>query len=158
MTRLLNRVLTREEFREMSGKPKRPGKPRSLVEMWSDKDLLGTRVELWLPLEIESEANSREHWRKKHARASDQQDWIEAWSGLFRHVRLPTDVALARIAPRQLDSDNLASGFKAVRDAIARTYGRDDADWRKDSVRWHYMQEQQGKKYGVRIVVRGKLI
>lgn len=36
-------------------------------------------------------------------------------------------VALVRVAPRPLDDDGLAAGFKAVRDAIAEILGVDDS-------------------------------
>ena len=50
---------------------------------------------------------------------------------------LPIDVYLTRIAPRQLDSDNLSSGFKAVRDGVADWLGIDDGH---PGIAWHYKQ------------------
>jgi hypothetical protein len=52
-------------------------------------------------------------------------------------------IVLTRIAPRKLDTDNLASGFKAVRDGIAEWLGIDDGDSRLD---WQYRQRNGGVK------------
>jgi hypothetical protein len=48
-------------------------------------------------------------------------------------------VLMTRIAPRMLDSDNLASGFKAARDGIADAMGIDDGSPRID---WQVAQER----------------
>lgn len=63
----------------------------------------------------------------------------------------PADVFLTRIAPRKLDSDNLAASFKHVRDEVARWLGVDDGI---ESVVWHYAQRQgKPKEYAVMIEV-----
>jgi hypothetical protein len=46
-------------------------------------------------------------------------------------------VSLVRFGPGLLDDDNLAGGFKPLRDAVAQRLGIDDADGR---VRWEYGQ------------------
>lgn len=58
-------------------------------------------------------------------------------------------VLLVRIAPRRLDSDNLVSAFKAVRDGIAKAWRVDDSE--AGPVVWLYAQAKG--PYGVRVEV-----
>ncbi len=61
-------------------------------------------------------------------------------------------VALTRIAPRDLDTDNLASGLKAVRDGVADALGVDDGSSR---IEWRYAQERgRPGEYAVRVEIR----
>lgn len=65
--------------------------------------------------------------------------------------RPPVEVVLTRIAPRELDDDNLARSFKAVRDQVAVHLGVDD---RSKLVTWRYAQEKgKPREYAVRIEV-----
>jgi hypothetical protein len=61
-------------------------------------------------------------------------------------------VTFVRLAPRALalDSDNLISCAKHVRDALAVLLGVNDRDPR---VEWR-VQQEKAKNYGVRIVVK----
>lgn len=108
-----------------------------------------------LPVKIESIANRREHWAARANRAKSHR--TQAWAEL-RHAdkapRLlgPVVVTLTRIAPRELDSDNLAIGFKSVRDGIADWLGVNDNDKR---ITWEYCQERGApNQYAARIEVR----
>lgn len=100
-----------------------------------------------LPLRIESVANLREHWstRAKRAKAHKQ-------AALAVPVHpLPCVVTLTRIAPRELDDDNLQSGFKALRDGIASRLGVDDRDPR---VRFVYDQAKGApRQYSARVSI-----
>lgn len=60
-------------------------------------------------------------------------------------------ITLTRIAPRALDTDNLASGLKAIRDGVADALGVDDGSSR---IQWRYAQER-GKpgEYAVRVEI-----
>lgn len=101
-----------------------------------------------LPLRVVSEANAHEHWRVRQKRAKAQRHAV-AWAWVAAGLpegRKPVTVRLVRLAPRTLDSDNLAGAFKAVRDEVAYLCGFDDRD---PSVRWEYVQER-AKEYGVR--------
>lgn len=105
---------------------------------------------LELPIKLESTANLREHWRAKADRLATQKSKVRrrlpTWEGGALLV-----VRLTRIAPRPLDSDNLASAFKSVRDAIATWLRVDD---RTPLVRWDYAQEKGAPKaYAVRVEV-----
>lgn len=97
------------------------------------------------PIRIVSEANRREHWAARHRRSSSQRAAI--WAALLlageeRPVP-PLTVTMARIGPRLLDDDNLAGGFKAVRDAIAKWLGVDDGPTSR--VEWRY-EQRRGKR------------
>ena len=97
-------------------------------------------IKVEIPVRIESSLNLREHFRKKANRNSSHR--ASAWfalKGAKVRPALPCTVTLTRIAPRQLDDDNLAGGFKSVRDGIADWLGVDDRDPR---VKWRYEQER----------------
>lgn len=116
-----------------------------------------------VPIRLESEANgSHGHWSVKAKRAKairqavtcafiDSGVQVQAvvitpkkLGGKVRRCArwksppaFPLVVFLARIAPRQLDDDNLARSAKAVRDQVAELLGVDDRDPR---VTWRYDQ------------------
>jgi len=54
---------------------------------------------------------------------------------------------------RRLDGDNLAAGFKPLRDAIARIFEVDDND---DVVEWQYGQVRCSVEEGTIVMVRMK--
>jgi len=98
-----------------------------------------------------SEPNVKEHWAAKHRRAKKQRVlakfMCETAAGFKRGM--PGSVTITRVAPRQLDTDNLAASNKAIRDGIADALGIDD---RADI--WHYAQDKgESKEYGVRIEI-----
>lgn len=100
-----------------------------------------------LPLRIESTPNRREHWSVKARRTKLER---MAMIAVPAHP-LPCAVTITRIAPRTLDSDNLAAGCKGVRDGIADRLGVKDNDPR---VTWHYKQARgRAKEYAVRIEI-----
>lgn len=87
-----------------------------------------------LPLTTTSEANAHTHWRERQRRAKAQR---EAVTLLMHRLRadLRLDLAhrdmvvrLVRVAPCELDSDNLAGALKHVRDSVAELLGVDDRD------------------------------
>lgn len=100
-----------------------------------------------LPIRIESEANRRDHWAARHRRFKGQQRTTLLLLSQAPKPPLPCTATLTRIGRRLLDGDNLAGGFKAVRDAIAHWLGIDDADPR---VTWTYAQ-RAGKTYGIEV-------
>ena len=97
---------------------------------------------LRLPVRIVSEANQRCHWAERKRRGDAQKAAVicaltnSPFDYIFDHGLLR--ITLTHIG-RKMDSDNLAGGFKAIRDAIARWLGRDDGD---DSLDWRYTQER----------------
>lgn len=105
-----------------------------------------------LPLKIESTANKREHWRTRASRAKVHR--FEGYAAFCTYSRQPFDnlvVTMTRIAPRELDDDNLAISFKSVRDGLADWLGVKDNDKR---IKWVYAQEKGAPKhYAARIEV-----
>lgn len=111
-------------------------------------------MDFTLPMRTYSEANRREHWARRAARAKEQRAVakaaLAAWVDKAR-PELPLIVRLTRIAPRGLDGDNLQRSLKAVRDGVADALGVDDADAR---VQWRYKQGREGTRYyAVRIEI-----
>lgn len=95
-----------------------------------------------LPLRIISEANGRQHWRKVAERKRTHRQTARLVLQQYArpmHEAATFDITLTRIAPRKLDDDNLASGFKAVRDGVADWLGIDDGSPR---IRWQYAQQR----------------
>jgi len=109
---------------------------------------------LTLRLKITSEANARNHWAARAGRVKEQRQAV--------HRRLckegvpvgPWTVTLTRIAPRDLDGDNLQAAFKAARDGVADALGLNDRDPR---IAWLYRQERgQIREYAVRIRIESR--
>lgn len=114
-------------------------------------------IEWHLPIKTVSEANSSEHWTKKHKRHKAQQwaIWIE-FTKIENKIPLPCYVKLTRVSPRFLDiGDNLPCAFKWIKDSIAThltgisAYGR--ADDCKE-ITWEYDQEK-GKPQSVKVEI-----
>lgn len=110
-------------------------------------------IEVLLPLRIVSEANGREHWRAVAKRKAFQRQTARLL--MQRYLRpipeRPATITLTRIAPRTLDDDNLASGFKATRDGVADWLGIDDGS---PMLTWRYAQRKgPAKHYSAEVVV-----
>ena len=75
------------------------------------------------PLRTVSESNAREHWAATHRRAKHQRSttyrWLQQLLGLACPLTLPLTITLTRIAPRDVDTDNLCGALKHVQDACA---------------------------------------
>lgn len=108
-----------------------------------------------IPVKLVSEANShRQFWyRAKRAKEQREKSALAtrtALSGLA--FRLPLIVVITRVSPRELDSDNVTSSAKHVRDGIADALGVDDRDGR---VIWRVTQERGApKQYAARVLIR----
>lgn len=103
-------------------------------------------VEVEVPVRLVSLLNTREHHMARARRAKQQRSLarLQAIASLCRsplwaRVANGCDlvVTITRIAPRQLDDDNLAGSAKHVRDGIADALGIDDGDKR---IQWRYGQ------------------
>lgn len=111
-------------------------------------------VRVRLPLRIVSVANLREHWAKKAARTKTHR--LTAWaelraSGVTVPSRDPLRITLTRIAPRKLDTDNLSSGCKAVRDGVADWLGCAD---NHPTLTWAYAQRRGApKEYAAEVLI-----
>lgn len=62
-------------------------------------------------------------------------------------------VTLIAVRQKRLDDDNLAGGFKALRDAIAESLGIDDGDER---IEWIYRQQVGPKPHGTIVMITTK--
>lgn len=119
----------------------------------------GGAISLTLPIRLESTANLREHWAKRHARTALQRNAVRlALASKFRAMpmALPVAVGICRIAPRPLDFDNLTMSAKALRDGIADALGlRDDRECA--DVAWGYSQRRgKPREYAVEIRVQAR--
>jgi hypothetical protein len=115
-----------------------------------------------LPLVTRSEANRREHWAAVRRRTTEHRRVAglalrgHAWALLsalspLERGRVRIVVELTRVAPGQLDSDNLVGSQKGVRDGIADAFGIDDGDARFE---WHYRQRKgRPREYGVEVAI-----
>lgn len=112
-------------------------------------------MKLYIPVRTESEANARDHWRIKAARTKAQREAAcLAVRARRDEITLPAIITICRVAPRDLDCDNLRGAGKGVRDGIADALGLpNDRDTR---VEWRYTQERgKPREYGVRVVIEG---
>jgi hypothetical protein len=102
-----------------------------------------------IPMRLESVANTREHWQERRRR--DKQQAQSVLAHLLRVIRdrqmRCSDVAFCRIGPQVLDSDNLQSAFKGVRDTVATFFGVSDSP--SGPITWHY--EQRRGTYAIEI-------
>ena len=106
------------------------------------------KVDVAFDLKTVSEANATgEHWtaKSKRHKAQKLRVLIELMNNRVK-VQLPCIIKLSRLSPRLLDSDNLQSAFKHIRDQIAeyifpeiKGIGRADDDKR---LTWVYDQEK----------------
>ena len=115
-------------------------------------------MRILLAIRTESEANLRENWHVKAKRVQTQRQITRVMVGQHRkdwRDDLPGAayvITLTRVAPRPLDTDNLARSFKAIRDGIADALGTDDSA--RSNLRWRYAQEKGSpKQYAVRIQI-----
>lgn len=104
-------------------------------------------MKIHIPMKLPSLANERMHWRTLDRVKRAQKSFVQLAVSRAELPPLPAVVTLTRIGKRKLDSDNLASSFKYVRDQIASTMGVDDGS---DLYRWCYDQ-RIGKEYGIEI-------
>jgi hypothetical protein len=97
--------------------------------------------------------NLRVHWAVRHRRL--KQHRIAAEKALLPVRELipgqgDIKIRLTRVAPKKLDSDNLAGSCKGIRDGIAKAIGIDDG---ADRLTWYYAQEK-GEEYAVRVEIK----
>ena len=109
-----------------------------------------------LPLRTKSIANIREHWAKRSKRTKNERH-LAKYVFSKHYPPKPIEgskiiyVKLTRVAPRKLDTDNLAGSLKAVRDGIADWLKIDDGS---SLVSWEYSQRRAGVRiYGVDVEV-----
>ena len=118
----------------------------------------GTHV-IALPMRTVSEANDRAKWDAVK-RAKLQRHTVATFLRVMTRVPSPLIVTMTRVAPRELDNDNLARALKAVRDGIADAYspklckdGKVRGDDSDDAITYRYEQHKDGKRYAVEIEI-----
>jgi hypothetical protein len=91
-----------------------------------------------IPIETESMSNARLHWAVKAKKVKAQRTATAYRTPPALKAFGPlVVVTLTRVAPRELDDDNLRGALKGVRDQVACALGVDD---RSRLVRWEYAQ------------------
>jgi hypothetical protein len=109
----------------------RPGEPASSIRI----NVFAMTVTL--PITTQTESNTAGHWAGKAKRAKAQRAEVRRWLApaqpLLRHS-LPLRVTMTRgYRSRPMDSDNLPTAFKHIRDEIADICGVDDGG---DQIEW----------------------
>lgn len=105
-------------------------------------------------IQLSSTLNARQHWRTRAASAKRQRGIARLCLSSYARPTGPVVVTITRVAPRALDSDNLAGACKSIRDGVADWLGVDDgAAERAGLVAWQCAQETQAKFYAVRITI-----
>ena len=112
--------------------------------------------EFAIPIRTYSNANQRQHWAKRTAQNKQQKADVSICTQAFLNgARLapPIRVILTRMstAVTPLDTDNLASSMKAVRDAICSVLGLDDGD--RARIRFAYDEQTRRPEWGVRVQI-----
>lgn len=110
-----------------------------------DRMPFGQVITVTLPVVLRSESNRREHWAVRMRRRQQQQLAVRLGLllafGRERPPWRPRVVRLVRLAPRMLDSDNLAASCKYLQDAVAAWLGVDDGP--SGGIEWLYAQERE---------------
>lgn len=101
-----------------------------------------SRMHLKLPIKLVS-PNVQEHWRKRHKRNKVIAFLVKAlWK---EKVKLPCEITITKVSPREFDFDNYVYACKGLRDQIADKLipglkpGIADGDKR---LTWNYEQEK----------------
>lgn len=125
------------------------------------EDTTGAAVFVVVPVKTRS-PNQKEHWAATMRRVDAEHTATELALAAHNDKRASLakgcTVTLRRLSVGELDGDNLAIAFKAIRDSVAAwllggTYGERDSDPR---IEWVYEQARtySTKVYGVTIAIR----
>jgi hypothetical protein len=100
-------------------------------------------VTVRIPLRTKPEGNGREHWRAVAKRRKAEHNavglMLAKYGQALRMYNEPLVCTMTRVSAGTLDSDNLQSALKGVRDAVAKVLGVDDGG---DAVEWRYRQDK----------------
>lgn len=98
------------------------------------------RVPMGAAWRTKPEGNQREHplavWRRGEAQKKAMWPWLR------QHAppKLPAVITLTRISMGTLDTDNLQSALKRIRDSVAEWCGCGDSP--SDPIEWEYAQQK----------------
>ena len=99
------------------------------------------RIAVTLECRTFTESNAKEHWRTRHQRGKRQRShaFIALHNAAKHKPSLPCVVTMTRVSSGKMDSDNLVSAMKHIRDGIADWIGIDDGD---DRIEWRCAQQK----------------
>ena len=108
-------------------------------------------IEATILVKAVSIANMRLHWavKAKLAKAHRSAARVGLETVAPEPPALPLTVILTRCGPRTLDTDNLSSALKAVRDGVADWLGVDDGSAQLD---WQYQQRKGAYAVEVEVI------
>lgn len=117
-----------------------------------------SHFDLYVPVELVSEANQREHWAVKSKRKKRQRELVRLYWKLAGApmIEPPVKMKLIRLhtSRRKIrDFDNLVGSFKAVIDEMAELLGVDDSTIRWPELRTEAFSQRQAAAMGCRIEV-----
>lgn len=102
--------------------------------------------------------NRVNHWRQLHTLKKKHQKLINAlYLAEKPKLSTPASITLTRIAPRELDYDNLVMGFKNIRDIVASLFfpekAAGHADASKDFTFIYLQKKGNPKQYAINILI-----
>lgn len=107
-----------------------------------------------IPMKAESTSNKREHHMARATRSKRERNAAALLTKpQVRQLRGPKLVVLlTRVAPNELDDDNLRGSLKAFRDGVAVALRVDDST---PLVRWDYSQRKgsEPREYAVEVTL-----
>ena len=107
-----------------------------------------------IPIRLPSLANARWHWRARAKIIREHRGLARLLVGAGLAAANTSGlelrgqalvIVIVRIAPRRLDTDNLSSACKGVRDGVADALGISDGDAQHE---WRYEQRRDPKAVG----------
>lgn len=108
-------------------------------------------ISITIPLKTISTSNARLNRFKLAAMTKAQRSTTKhALGSVALPPAQPLTIVITRIGPKNLDSDNLATSQKGVRDGVADWLGVDDGSPLLD---WQYQQRSGSKTYEIEIEV-----
>jgi hypothetical protein len=106
-------------------------------------------IRLSIPIKTTTTMNSRAHWAVKAKAAKREHTAVAAaWAKERPEIRPILRITLTRVGPRQMDSDQVVTSLKGIRDGVAKKLRIDDGS---PLVDWVY--RQQHGEYEVRVEV-----
>lgn len=109
-------------------------------------------------LRVVSEMNLREHWVRRAKRAKQQREittlYLSRCGQTVRRELMESPrllVRFTRISGKRMDTDNLCTAFKHVRDAVAKWLRRDDGPG--SGIEWELPPQQENGHPGIRIEI-----
>lgn len=107
-------------------------------------------IQVTIPIRTISALNSREHHMQRAKRVRNERWSTAAYLNGKAKPALPCIVTMTRVGPSPgLDSDNLVSSCKGVRDQIAAWLGIDD----KSPLVWWMCEQRRGKNWAVDVSI-----